>query len=889
MRLQTLLLTFLLPPSILAARPAKRHYDTHDYYVLEHDPAADASLDECARTLGVEVVEQAGELRDHWLVRAEKSSLEAREPGDRIMRSYEAIRARSHTGSELSVREDSVHSRRISSAVKYLSRQTLRQRMKRAPPPITPGTETDAPTAQDVAAQQGIVDPEFTRQWHLVNNDFPQYMMNVTALWEKGITGQGVITTLVDDGLDYNSDDLAANFYAEGSHDYNDHTDLPTPVLFDDHHGTRCAGQIAAAKNDVCGVGIAYESKVAGVRILSGPISDVDEAASLNFGYQDASIYSCSWGPPDDGRSMEAPGYLIKKAMVNGVQNGRGGLGSIFVFASGNGGRSGDQCNFDGYTNSIFSITIASLDFKGLHPDYSEACAANMVVAYSSGSGNHITTTDVGKNKCAHTHGGTSAAAPNAAGVFALALSVRPDLNWRDMQHLCVRTAVQVNPEDPDWEMTASGRPYSYKYGYGALNGVEYVNAAMDWQSVKPQAWINMPTVQIANGTMDIFRATSGGETITQAGITSTMEVTADTLQEHNFETLEHMTVMVWISHDRRGDVEVELVSPHGVKSILAAKRNGDGANTGYPGWTFSTVKHWDEDPVGEWTIKVSDQGKENVSGQFLGWTMTLWGAVIDPAQAKTYDVPVLDDTLPPLFDDTDTTPTSPEASSTTQYAKPTAHLPGDHGSSTGEADKPAFPSGSDEGSASAVEDIASPIETAPAETAAPTMTATPTPDEGWFSDLSNLMTNQVWFFIALGAVAIFGAGAGLFFWRRAVRRRQQYTSLPAGDDVAMSSIGGGRTGTRSKELYAAFDEDEDDDADEETGLKRGMAGDSPTALGFHSGFLDDDDPASAGLPAGRYKDEPEPHEREGLRAESPASGSGSGDWEHASQEPSQH
>lgn len=87
---------------------------------------------------------------------------------------------------------------------------------------------------------------------------------------------------------------------------------------------------------------------------------------------------------------MEGPGYLIKKAIVNGIQNGRGGKGSVFVFASGNGGRNGDQCNFDGYTNSIFSVTVAALDYRGLHPDYSEACAANMVVAYSSGSGNHI-------------------------------------------------------------------------------------------------------------------------------------------------------------------------------------------------------------------------------------------------------------------------------------------------------------------------------------------------------------------------------------------------------------------------------------------------------------------------------------------------------------------
>lgn len=130
----------------------------------------------------------------------------------------------------------------------------------------------------------------------------------------------------------------------------------------------------------------------------SGPISDADEAAALNYGYHNTSIYSCSWGPSDDGRSMEGPSYLIQKAVVNGIQNGRGGKGSgilfgmpvflpeliiltrnyhsVFVFASGNGAAQGDQCNFDGYTNSIYSVTVAAIDYKGLHPYYSESCAA---------------------------------------------------------------------------------------------------------------------------------------------------------------------------------------------------------------------------------------------------------------------------------------------------------------------------------------------------------------------------------------------------------------------------------------------------------------------------------------------------------------------------------
>ena len=110
----------------------------------------------------------------------------------------------------------------------------------------------------------------------------------------------------------------------------------------------------------------------------------------MNYAFQKNQIYSCSWGPPDDGQAMDAPGILIKRAMVNGVQNGRGGKGSIYVFASGNGAGRGDNCNFDGYTNSIYSITIGAIDRKGLSPYYSERCCAQMVVTYSSGSGDAI-------------------------------------------------------------------------------------------------------------------------------------------------------------------------------------------------------------------------------------------------------------------------------------------------------------------------------------------------------------------------------------------------------------------------------------------------------------------------------------------------------------------
>lgn len=100
---------------------------------------------------------------------------------------------------------------------------------------------------------------------------------------------------------------------------------------------------MAALKNDVCGLGVAYNSKAAAIRVLSGTLSSADEAAAVNFGFQKTHIYSCSWGPKDDGLTMEKPSEIVTRAVENGVINGRGGLGSIFVFAAGNGGASEDN------------------------------------------------------------------------------------------------------------------------------------------------------------------------------------------------------------------------------------------------------------------------------------------------------------------------------------------------------------------------------------------------------------------------------------------------------------------------------------------------------------------------------------------------------------------
>ena len=211
MRLPLTLVLLLSHSFVLGARPTKRFYHTHDYYVLEHDPHAGASLEDCARALGVEVVEQAGELVNHWLVRVPKY-MQKRDGVDVVLSSLASLQPLAPDDPSLSARSTSnLHARELYSSIRWLDKQEPRQRVKRAPPPIRP--DTDSPNSSKAVAERlDIHDPSFPQQWHLINTPYPEHSMNVTGLWDLGFTGTGVISALVDDGLDYDHPDIAANF-----------------------------------------------------------------------------------------------------------------------------------------------------------------------------------------------------------------------------------------------------------------------------------------------------------------------------------------------------------------------------------------------------------------------------------------------------------------------------------------------------------------------------------------------------------------------------------------------------------------------------------------------------------------------------------------------------
>lgn len=150
-----------------------------------------------------------------------------------------------------------------------------------------------------------------------------------------------------------------------------------------------------------------------------------------------------------------------------------------------------------------------------------------------------------------------------------------------------------INPNDPDWDRTSSGRLYSYKYGYGVLDAYAFVTAAQKWELVKPQARLVTNTTQLGGGKMPKKHEYKGGVPIGPDGRNDSIEITTAMLLDNNLQTLEHIDIRVWINHPRRGDVMVDLFSPNGIKSVLAETRVDDEAKTGFPGWRFMTIKHW--------------------------------------------------------------------------------------------------------------------------------------------------------------------------------------------------------------------------------------------------------------------------------------------------------
>uniref|UniRef100_A0A1S4GGJ0 furin n=1 Tax=Anopheles gambiae TaxID=7165 RepID=A0A1S4GGJ0_ANOGA len=492
---------------------------------------------------------------------------------------------------------------------------------------------------RDTSTHNIFPDPLFKEQWYLNGGAKDGPDMNVGPAWQKGYTGKGVVVSILDDGIQRNHPDLALNYDPAASYDINGNDSDPMPRdNGDNKHGTRCAGEVAAvAFNQYCGVGVAYNASIGGVRMLDGTVNDAVEAKALGLYPDHIDIYSASWGPEDDGSTVDGPGPLARRAFIFGVTSGRQGKGSIFIWASGNGGRYTDSCNCDGYTNSIFTLSISSATQGGYKPWYLEECSSTLATTYSSGTPGHdksVATVDMDGSLrpdriCTVEHTGTSASAPLAAGIAALALEANPALTWRDMQYLVVLTS-RSDPleKEPGWILNGVKRKVSHKFGYGLMDAGAMVSLAEQWTTVPSQHICKSREIN-----EDRPIEVSVGYTLQ-----THMDVNgcAGTVNEVRF--LEHVQCKITLRFFPRGNLRILLTSPMGTTSTLLFERPRDITKSNFDDWPFLSVHFWGERAEGRWTLQILNGGPRRVSqpGILSKWQLIFYGTQTNPIRLKS-------------------------------------------------------------------------------------------------------------------------------------------------------------------------------------------------------------------------------------------------------------
>lgn len=446
-------------------------------------------------------------------------------------------------------------------------------------------------------------DPLFADQWHLVNTLRPDSDLNVEGAWNNGHTGTGVTVCILEGGWSITHPDLAPHYNAAASQ----------PEAGFSSHGTSTAGLVAStANNGIGGVGVAYDAFLS--RVYYGNLSAI--AAAFAFENNLNHIKSNSWGPTDNGR-LWTISSMEKAALDDAALLGRNGLGEIFVWACGNGRTSNDRADYDPYASNRHVISIGSLDSEDLVAAYSEPGASVMAVTPSSrfisGTPDRKIATTSSTNTYTTSFGGTSAAAPIAAGAIALMLDANPNLTSRDVQHILIRTARRCNPTDASWALNGAGRWTSHDFGFGAIDAAAATSLATTWTTVAPEHTWASGSIAVNLAIPDNQTAASGG------GVASTLSV------QHRMR-VERAQIVLTAPHTAVGQLRVTLTSPAGTVSTFAVPRS-DLTSGQYNGYEFTSVRPWDEFSNGTWTVTLSDEAS-GVTGTFSQWSLRLFGTL---------------------------------------------------------------------------------------------------------------------------------------------------------------------------------------------------------------------------------------------------------------------
>ncbi|OED37641.1 hypothetical protein AB833_22840 [Chromatiales bacterium (ex Bugula neritina AB1)] len=456
----------------------------------------------------------------------------------------------------------------------------------------------------------------FNQQWHLKSTTVNGISISAGSQVDKAhetSRGAGTVIAVIDDGVDIDHPEFSGASKIIAPADFQFRSDNPRPKHSSDNHGTACAG-VACANGSLGASGVAPEARLMPIRNVSSLGSQAEADAIAWAVDQGADVISCSWGPadgrwwdPSDPRhNTFAPlPDSTRLAIEHATQNGRQGKGCVIMWAAGNGN---EDVGMDGYAINPNVFAVAACNDSGKRSIYSDWGDAIFCAFPSNDFGhglfNHpdpltpgIWTTDrrhgAGYNdgdlakgdiegQFTNSFGGTSSAAPGAAGVAALVLSINPDLHWQQVADVLRRSCDAIDTTNGNYQ---NGR--SPLYGYGRINAQTAVQLA------QPQQLTDSITIT------GMFM-----EPIVDMQTTNVSLAVADSRE------LVSAKVSVDLQHSWIGDLTVSLIPPGG-DAIILHDREGSGKNDikrSYDAGIIPELSALAGTPVtGDWKLEVTD------------------------------------------------------------------------------------------------------------------------------------------------------------------------------------------------------------------------------------------------------------------------------------------
>lgn len=210
-------------------------------------------------------------------------------------------------------------------------------------------------------------DPSFADfQWHLNNTGqgggTPGADAKLPAAWEITTGKTNIVIAILDDGVQLDHPDLAANIFvntgevpnnnidddangvADDVHGYDFFNDLPDPSPYDaeDNHGTAISGIAAAVGNNGLGVaGAAYGCRILPLKAIEGEyrLSDSQFAKALRYAAGLNASGARTWRGADVINISLAfdQSSVVNSALVDAAIRGRDDLGCPIMVSAGNG------------------------------------------------------------------------------------------------------------------------------------------------------------------------------------------------------------------------------------------------------------------------------------------------------------------------------------------------------------------------------------------------------------------------------------------------------------------------------------------------------------------------------------------------------------------------